>query len=415
MNIEEYINHAAVIDLLSELIQIHSPYFHEDKIMNYVHGWLRKNEIPVSFHHYTEDKITKYQGTNVIGSLIGSKPGKRILLNGHLDTVTICEGWTKDPLKATIEGDRLYGLGALDMKSGCAAIMLALHAFVKTTSSFEGEILYTFVSDEEGPYGLGTDALITDAIIQNVDAAIVTEPSSGFSSVPFPCLCLGARGGYNYTVTLKGKSSHAANPEKGINAVVEASKIMMALHQMDMKEDDKLGFGSVCIIGAEGGGAACSVPDKASFTVFRHTVRGEDKAYLVQEIEKAVRLANIKGDYQLSFRDAPHLDCQGFEPYTVPEDHPFTVMLQESISRITGTPAAVRYFSSIGDFNYLGTRAGIPTFVFGPYGENYHAPDEYVEIHSVAATAKVIYDFLVKALHAKNSFTILAAEEGRSL
>jgi succinyl-diaminopimelate desuccinylase len=82
----------------------------------------------------------------------------------------------------------------------------------------------------------------------------------------------------------------------------------------------------------------------------------------------------------------------------VEEDNPFTIKLRESINEVTGSPGEIEYFSSIGDFNYLGTRAGIPTFVFGPSGENYHTADEYVNLSSVVQTAEVIYGFLEKNL-----------------
>jgi succinyl-diaminopimelate desuccinylase len=396
--ITEYINKGRVVDILTNLIQIYSPYFKEDKVMEYAYEWFKEKDLPVEYHRYTEERITKFSGINVIGRLKGSRKGPTVLLNGHLDTVEICEGWTKDPLKAEIEGDKLYGVGALDMKSGVAAIMIAIEAFKNTVDDFDGEVLYTLVSDEEGPYGLGTDALILDGITDDADVAIVPEPSSGFTGEEFPCLCLGARGGWNYTVNVLGKSAHAANPEKGISAIIEASKLMLELKNSELREDDKLGKGSICIISSSGGGAACSVADKASFTVFRHVVRGEDKDYLKKEVEKAAKRANIKGKVSMAFRDAPHLDNGGFHPYIVDEDSPYTKMIRKSILEVTGQEGKIAYFSSIGDFNYLGSRVKIPTFVFGPNGENYHTADEYVSIESVVKTAEVIYDFLLKTL-----------------
>ena len=260
--------------LLSELISIYSPYLKEDKAMEYVFKWLKDRDLPAEYHRYSEDRILNYKGLNVIGKLTGDREGPRILLNGHVDTVEKTDSWSSDPVEPRREGDRLYGLGALDMKSGVAAIMMAVEAFRRNHSSFAGEIVYTIVSDEEGPYGLGTDALILDGITDNVDAAIVPEPSSGFVGKPFPVLCLGARGGWNYSVFLKGKAAHAANPEKGLSAIIEASKLIMELKNTETVVDDKLGKGDICIIGINVGGAACSVAEKAVFTVFRHVVRG---------------------------------------------------------------------------------------------------------------------------------------------
>jgi len=396
---DRYINRKNAETLLAGLIEIHSPYFHEDEIMHHVYGWLSDRKLPAQYHRYTDNKITHYSGTNILGSVKGKGDGPVILLNAHLDTVNICEGWTRDPLKAVIEDDRMYGLGALDMKSGAAAILMAINAFKELVPDFRGEILYSLVSDEEGPYGLGTDALIMDKLIDHADAAIVAEPSSAFSGSSFPCLCLGARGGWNYTVTFTGKASHAANPELGINAISDASKVLLELESSISIIDDKLGSGSISVIEMNGGGAACSVADKAYFTIFRHAVRGEDKSYIERELFEAVKRANIRSSVEFSFRDAPHSECAGFEPYIVEHDDPYTDKFIKSIQEVTGSNANIAYFSSIGDFNHIGARMKIPTLVFGPQGRNYHMADEYVLISSVVKTAEVLFNYLVRMLY----------------
>ncbi|WP_132243543.1 M20 family metallopeptidase [Marinisporobacter balticus] len=396
--LQNYINRDRTTELLTKLIEIHSPYFHEEEIMKFTYAWLEERDLKPAFHRYEENKVTKFKGTNVIGSIKGREKGPCILLNGHLDTVNICEGWEKDPLKATIEGDRLYGLGALDMKSGVVALLLAIEAFKNIVEDFNGEILYSFVSDEEGPYGLGTNALIEDGIVKDIDAAIVTEPSSGFCNIDFPCLCLGARGGYNYTVEFKGKAAHAANPEMGNSAIVDCAKVMLELKESDMIEDPELGKGSICIIESGGGGQACSVADTAFFTVFRHIVMGEDKEYIKKELYEAVKRANIKSEVKIKFRDAPSDESQGFQPYIVNKENAYVDMILGSVHKICNRKPEISYFSSIGDFNYLGARLKVPTFVFGPNGANYHTANEYVEIDTVVKTANIVYEFLVNAL-----------------
>lgn len=387
-----------VVKLLSELIEIYSPYFEEDQVMEFAYNWLKEKDIPVRYHKYKEDKITKFHGTNVVGSIKGKEDGLRILLNAHLDTVTLSRGWTKEPLKATIERNRLYGLGALDMKGGAAATLIALEAFLRNYRDFKGEIVYSLVSDEEGPYGLGTDATILDGITDNIDLSIVAEPSSGFSGIEFPCLCLGARGGYNYKVNLYGKASHVASPQFGIDAILDGAKLICELNKSQLKEDPLLGKGALVVIETSGGGAAASVADQSSFTVFRHVVRGEDKDFLIKEVEDAAKRANIQSKYEMNFREAPHEGVDGFKPYTVDKDNKFTREFQETIKEVTGKYATEAYFSSMGDFNYLGTRVNAPVFLFGPNGENYHSPDEWVSIDDLVKTTEVIYNLLVRLL-----------------
>lgn len=387
-----------LISLISELVRIPSPYFQEARVMDFAFRWLADRNLDPHRHDYSEDEITHFKGTNVVGSLKGGGKGPRVLLNAHLDTVNLCKGWSADPYAARVEDGRLYGLGALDMKSGAAALMTALDAFHRNHPAFKGEIIYTLVSDEEGPFGLGTRALIRDNICGKPDLALIPEPSSGFAHRPFPCVCLGARGGYNFTVRFTGKAAHAANPEEGISAIVDAAKVMIELKENPGLRDDKLGGGSVCVLESRGGGQACSVADEASFTIFRHVVRGEDRAFLEEEIARAARKTGIRSSYTLAFRERVFGQDTGFDPYTVEKDHPFSKKLMRCARETTGKEPEIAYFSSIGDFNTVASELHTPTFVFGPNGEHYHSADEFVYLDSAVQTSEIIYGFLESLL-----------------
>ena len=398
MAIDDGIDEERVLELLGSLVGIHSPYFQEAAVMDFARDWLERRGFGPELHRFHEAEKTDFRGVNVVGRVPGGKPGPRVLLNAHLDTVNICKGWKSDPLVPRRDGNRLYGLGALDMKAGAAAIMLAMYAFKRRHPVFSGEIVYALVSDEEGPYGLGTQAAIRDGLFDGVDLAFIPEPSSGFCKVPFPCLCLGARGGYNYTVSFAGKAAHAANPEDGVSAIVDAARVMIELKAAAGLRDERLGGGSVCVIETRGGGQACSVADEASFTVFRHVVRGEDEAYLRAELNAAAERAGIRSTMTAVFRDGVFGGSGGFDPYIADEASPYTAALKESIADVTGKPANIAYFSSIGDFNTVATRLGVPTYVFGPDGENYHTRDEFVYVDSAVDTARVLLRFLERLL-----------------
>lgn len=384
-------------ELLAELVRIPSPYFHEDRIMDFAHGWMKREGVPAEFHRFHERKVHDYRGTNVIGSIEGGLPGPVVVLNGHLDTVKVCEGWTRDPYGASIEGSRMYGVGACDMKGGCASIMLALREFAKEASPFGGRILYSLVCDEEGPFGLGTDALILDGIIpEEADVAVITEPSSAFAGVGFPSMCLGARGGWNYSIRVRGRSAHGAQPGNGINAVNEAAKILLELEKAELEPHEKLGPGSLCCVDFHGGGAALSVPDEAVFSIFRHVVVGETKETVLREAEEAIERAGIKGIAEVRFREAPHDECDGFPAYVIPEDDPYVLEMADVMRDVTGREPEFGYFSSVGDFCYIGGRLNIPTLVVGPQGGNFHAADEFVDLDTVSATTRIIHDFLCR-------------------
>jgi len=179
---------------------------------------------------------------------------------------------------------------------------------------------------------------------------------------------------------------------------VDASKVVTELKKLPLKKDENLGRGDVCIIEMKGGGAACSVADKAEFTVFRHIVVGENKETLKDEVAQAVKNAQIESEYEVVFRDAPTPNSDGFLPYLVDEKDKYTQEFINSIETVTDKKTNISYFSSIGDFNYIGSRLEIPTFVFGPSGENYHSSNEYVNLDNVYKTSKIIYDYLERLL-----------------
>lgn len=387
-----------VVELMKKLISIPSPYFEEKDIMAYVKGWFEKNEMQASLHEYHEHKITGHHGENIVLNLDGGQPGLTICINGHLDTVKLCNGWTVDPYAGIVDGDKIYGLGALDMKSGCAATMLALKAFHSNYKSFQGKIIASYVSVEEGPYGMGTNALIEEGYIKEVDFSIVTEPSTGFTREKFPTICLGARGGFGLEIELFGKSSHAALPQDGKSAALDASKIVCELENVEYLRDEHLGIGAACVVGLDSDGGACSVPDYAKIKLFWHIVVGENEETIRKEIEKAIERAQIKCEYKINFREAPSEGSKGFMPYTVSEEDPLVKRFMESVTSICGKEPTKAYFQSIGDFNYLGSRLNAPVVIFGAEGENFHSHDEYATISSIQKTAEVVYDFLVKSL-----------------
>ena len=391
--------------LLRQLVSIKSPYFHEDEVMDFVNNWFAERGIPAEIHTFYEPKETKFHGKNVVGIMDSGKPGPVIYLGGHLDTVQLCNGWTKPPYEGVVEGEYMYGVGTLDMKSGCAAIMLALEKFAKDNfkdKSFKGKIVYHLVSDEEGPYGLGTVYIINDKIhniAEEADFAIIAEPSAGFTKVPHPCLCLGARGGYNYTIKVRGKSAHAATPELGINAMVDASAIVSELEKIPPETDDKLGHSTPCVIRMNGGGAACSVPDYAEVEIFHHTVRGETQETIKERVDKAIAAANVRSKVEVSFRQSPAEGFDGgFDEYCIDENGEILHTLENTVEKVCGKPANLAYFQSIGDFNHIGGKLQIPTVLLGAEGDNFHSSDERVNLKSALEVAHIISEFLSDVL-----------------
>lgn len=385
------------LELLRELIKIPSGYFDEESVMNFTKIVAQGYNLPAHLHSYTFEPLD-FEGLNLYGLIEGGE-GPLIYLGGHLDTVHLASGWTRPALGATLEGDRLFGTGALDMKAGCAAILYTLKLFVRDYPQFKGKILYHFASVEEGPYGLGTTFFIKDILKETPEFALIAEPSSALAELEEASISLGAKGGYNYKVYLKGLSSHAATPEMGISAAEDAAKLLLELNHLDTLEDPFLGKGASCVIGLKSASGACSVPDEAEIEVFRHCVPGESMASIEEEIHDAIQRADLRCSYTIAFREppAPGFDG-GFPPYTTDKNNPYVRRLDSILEKEIGKKPAYTSSKAIGDFNLIGGLLGIPTVLYGPRGENIHSADEYVLVSTYYKTIRVLYEFLKKSL-----------------
>ena len=378
------------IDLLQELVRIPSPYFEEAEISEFVYEWLSERGHDPEYHHVAEPEITQYEGDNVIARLEGTAAdAPTVLLNAHMDTVKLVEAWEEDPCSGRIDDGRLYGQGACDMKGGLAAVMVAFDALADR--DLAGDVLLTAVVDEEGPYGLGTDRLIRDGIVDGCDAAVVTEPGPVLAQTDLenPALLLGARGRFLYDITVHGRAAHGSQPTKGVNAVVDAGRLAAALNDLETGAHPQLGSGSVCPLQIEGGSQTLSVPEQARLMVDRHVVVGETAEGVRDDAERVVADLDLESDVDVGFRESPDPEMV-YGPYVTDREHPLVTALADAARTVAGTEPAYGYFSSVGDFNYLGDRAGLPTVIIGPDGENIHGAGEFVYTDEVVEVADIV-------------------------
>lgn len=393
-----------LLSLLKKLITINSVYYHENDIIFYCAEWLKNNGLDVEIMDYKDNVVTGYAGKNIISIIDTKKPGKTIMLNGHLDTVPVCDGWEQDPFTPIIKGEDIYGLGSVDMKSGSAILMNVFKYLNKHKDKLTGKIILTLVSDEEGPFGLGADALINENKLPPLDVVISCEPSAAFSKSNFPVLSLGARGCFVYNVDFFGKSAHASKPEEGTNAAIEAAKFVLESEKVHLKVDKVLGKGAFCILKVLCDGGACSVPSKARVTVHRHIVSFEDENYVLNEAKELIKNAEIKVPYKISLRKEPSLGARYYRPYYVDKNNFYVQEFIKTIKEVNDNKVNIDHFSSIGDFNYFATRLfdknqNPPiTLIFGPDGGNFHAANEHANLQSIYKTYETIVKYLMKIL-----------------
>lgn len=385
---------------LRTMVAIKSNYYEEQPLLDYLFGWLAARGLHPERHQYRESRITGFAGENLVLRLKGEPGGPRLCLNGHADTVPLCAGWSRDPYGGEVADGLLYGLGAADMKGGVLALLLAVERLLEEKQPFYGEIILTVVSDEEGPYGLGTNALIEDGLLEGVDCALCTEPTAAFAGVSdAPVISPGARGTYIYQADFYGRACHASQPEQGLNAAEQAALFAVAATRAQPSLAGELGHGSLCLLKMAADGGACSAPDFARVTIHRHVNELEDEQSVLAEAERFCQEAGVSCAHKIYLRETPSAGSRAYLPYVVPADNRYLRLLNQAVTEAAGQPPRQIHFASIGDFNYLGTRLnGAPCLIFGPAGGNLHAPDEYVSLSSLEMVTEGVYRFLKLAL-----------------
>ncbi len=268
----------------------------------------------------------------------------RIVLAGHLDTVRTENG------PARIEGDRCFGAGASDMKSGLA-LMLVLAETVPP-SQLCCELVLVFYAREEGPFAeneLGP-VLERSALLGDVDLAVCLEPSDNR-------LHLGCCGSIHATLTFEGKTGHSARPWEGDNAVYKALPLLAELQGRPARESriDGLVYRTVTTVtqARDGGRGRNVVPDR--FVVnLNHRFAPDTSLEQAQEEIRAL----VGGRATVEFAD--------LSPAAMPNgDHPLVQALARSGVRGVDPKQA---WTDVARF----AERGIAAVNFGP-GENAQA------------------------------------------
>lgn len=227
----------------------------------------------------------------------GSDSSKRVLgVTGHMDTVAIGNrnNWHHDPFGAETQGDRLYGRGAADMKSGLAAQVIALIELKESGWQPDGKIRFIATAGEE--YGTpGANRLEERGIAKDLDALIVGEPTGGN-------IVYATSGSYNYQVICKGRSAHSSMPERGVNAVSGLARFIELEDRLfdNVPLDQYLGSVKHSITILKAGDQVNTIPDHAELRGNIRPTRAFDNQKVTQRLNQAIDYLNQTTDYQLS-------------------------------------------------------------------------------------------------------------------
>ena len=313
---------------------------------------------------------------SVVGVLRGSGGGRSIMLNGHLDTVTLT-GYDGQPLEPRIVHGRLYGRGAFDMKSGLAAMMVA--AARTAEDALAGDVIVALVADEECG-SLGTEEVLTRFA---ADAAIVAEPS-------LLQITTEHRGFMWFEVDVHGVAAHGSRPDLAVDAIARAARVITAIEAWDGRlaagpGHPALATGRVHVSVVRGGIEGSSYPALCSLLVERRTVPGETPA--VVEAELAAVLGQVRVD--LPDLEVTWRRTVTRAPFWADLDAPMLAALARHAERALGHPPILRAEPFWTDCALL-AEAGIPGVLFGVDGEGAHAATEWADVASIGTVADVI-------------------------
>ncbi|MDD7021855.1 MAG: succinyl-diaminopimelate desuccinylase [Aeromonadales bacterium] len=333
------------------------------------------------------------QGTRNLLALHGrGKPFSLCL--GHTDVVP--EGdlsqWEHDPYSGDIveiDGKAcLFGRGSTDMKSGVAAMAMALYGFLKSHPRHVGTIGLLVTSNEEGDAKGGTpfcaEYLKSHGLIP--DYCLIAEPSS--EEVFGDEIKNGRRGDCNVTVTVHGKQGHVAVPSSCDNAAHHAARLVCAM--LDNPIDQGSEFFpptsfqvSNCHCGT---GADNIVP--GSFTMrcnFRYNDL-ENYATLAQHFEGIARMIGVKCDFKWQPEGLPYLTKGG----------KLLDVMKECVTRVTGIVPKFATTGGTSDGRFIAP-LGAQVMEFGPVIKSMHCANEHVELKCVEELRQ-IYELALSML-----------------
>jgi acetylornithine deacetylase len=317
---------------------------------------------------------------NVVATLEGRRPGRSLLLCGHIDTVGVAG--MAAPFDPVVRDGRLHGRGSQDMKSGVAAMIEAVRVVAEGGGLDAGRVLVACVVDEEHS-SIGADALVTR---WHADAGIVTEPTDLDVAV--------CHKGFAWSeISTHGRAAHGSRPADGVDAIVHMGRVLTALGDLDRRlqagpRHPLLGAASLHASIISGGRELSSYPDRCTLQIERRTIPGEPDQALTAEVEAVLATLATK-DPTFSAVATPMF---ARPPYAIDDVHPLPGLLTTSARR-TGCRAATIGMSFWTDAAVLGG-AGIPSVLFGPAGAGLHSVDEWVDLASVRQCRDALADLI---------------------
>ncbi len=367
----EAVDEKEVVELLRALVRIpsHYPGPGEEGVVAFLEEYLREQGL----RPFRQEAALGRP--NLVADLGEGEGG--LILEGHTDVVTPGPEnlWRYPPYEGVVEGGRLYGRGACDMKGGLAALIGALLAVKRALGPPRYPLRLAALADEEGMM-LGVKAFVRGGLARGFRGALVAEPEAME-------VCLWQKGALRLSLRFPGHMAHGAMPYAGENPIPKAARFILELEglQRELQEVHShpfLGLPYLTptrILATAGEGQLNVIPAEAEVALDVRTVPGLDHEGLV------ARIGALAGTQVEVLEDRP--------PVGTPREDPLVQAAEEAL-RLLGLPVRHGGVPGATDGTFLQAWAGLPVVVMGPGGKTLpHQVDEWVDLGEVVQAARV--------------------------
>jgi succinyl-diaminopimelate desuccinylase len=327
----------------------------------FVRGWLGSREIDAADHDHN--------GLPVVIADVGATDPKAptVVFHGHVDVVPAHE----EQFDPRVEGDRLIGRGAYDMKGALAAMMLAT---VDASEQSAVRVKFVCVPDEESDDidDRSIDALIAGGL--RGDFAITGEPTDLHIGVQ-------AKGVLAARIEVSGIAAHGSTPWLGDNAILKAHDAFRRIETLPFSREssDLFDRPSINLARIVGGDAFNKVPDVCVMDVDIRFLPNQDPGAILAQIREIADLRIVK-----TFQRPPAI---------VSRRNPYVRALRDALAgSIQGDPLSIGRDGASDAVAFL--EAGVPAVEFGPTGGGHHGPEEWVSISSLQHYRRALGDFV---------------------
>jgi acetylornithine deacetylase len=398
------------VALLQELVAEPSLLGAEPGAQALMRREFERNGLDIHEFEVDEDRIRDHPGyspslisysgrRNVVGIHRPSGPvtGRSLILNGHIDVVPVGAAalWSSPPFEPRLQGDRLYGRGAADMKAGLVAFTLAFRALRRLGLEPAAPVYLQSVVEEECT-GNGALACLVEGY--TADAAIIPEPGEGVMT--------GQMGVMWITIDVLGVPVHASTAYTGVAAIAYAQYLVGKLKELEAAwnqpdarhphychHEHPINFNLGRI---EGGEWTSSVPTHCRVDMRLGFYPGVKPAQVRAEVEALLEAAH---------QAHPHHDSvtwrvtyQGFqaEGLIVDMQQPVIQELLRCHRDVTGQESPQRASTATTDVRFFHLYGKIPSTCYGPKGSDIHGIDEWVSIDSMQQVSAVLAVFMAR-------------------